>query len=168
MVDTLETFVLKAKGAGALLEAETIASVKSAAAQYEVAISARAADATGGDLVLSGVNRPKGGRLSILTNLLGNEVTLVPEGPWGLVENDVAPHDIEANSSRRRRSKKTGRFVAGGAVLAFGDGGFAASAHDTGGSKGSHPWEEGIAAVTPIVAAEFQAKVHETLQGIFD
>lgn len=101
---------------------------------------------------LSGVGK-KGTRLGVRT-IVGTQGIVTATGPWQFIEGDTRRHDVRP---KRRRGKK---------ALSIGGGAYA-SAKNTGGSKGKHPFAKGTIAGQPLVGAAFQAAEDAALREVF-
>lgn len=125
------------------------ASLVAATGVYEAGIDRRVRAATGGDRRLSGVGNAE---LRTASTIGPTQAAIGLVGPWVFVERDMPRHDITARGRRRRSSK-------GAQALYFG-GEFFASAHDTGGSKASYPFEVGATESEPAAMEAF-VKAHD-------
>lgn len=133
----------------------------------KAAVLAEMTKATGGDLRLSGVRSkrsPAGAKIGATYDARsGNNVLVRATGPVQLVENDTPPHDI---APRGRTKTARGRARKGAKALRIGRG-FYASAKGTGGSKGRHPWRNGVDRSRPLVAREFKALEARAIKDTF-
>lgn len=141
--------------------------------------------ATGGDMKLSGVGK-NGTRIGAKYVSIGDGKTVVQAtGPAHLAEWDVKPHTItpkkgsglgrrrsdRANEARQRAHLKSHFGItkdpAGAAVLALADGTFARYTTRAGGSKGRHPFENGVNQVLPATGEIMRRSLRASLAQTF-
>ena len=166
--NTVHELVGKLNNVGTELERQQRISIETAAIEAKKVTVGFMAAATGGDLMLSGLNRggpskKVGVNYKLETRGAGVQAFVKATGPVPLIENDVAKHyvvskyakgaqRISATTGKKLRSTRQSRIAsvafgagAGGgdrrAVLHWGDN-FAR--YTVASSKGRHPWERGI------------------------
>lgn len=103
---------------------------------------------------LQGVGK-KGAKVGVRYTVAGTDhpTALVrATGPFHLIESDTKPHDIKAK-------KKQAINIPGI--------GARASAHNTGGSRGKHPWAKGVDRAIPLVPELMFAEQVKSLRRFF-
>lgn len=168
--------------------------MRTASSRTERILTANVRAATGGDQLLSGLNR--GGRQQKLlvrakVERRGDEwqAYVRARGPWQLVENDVKEHIVTpkkavahdsvrgvtrrgrkgANSRRaRQQSVARGLGLGGKAVMMWeADGGKRFRRWTVATSKGRHPWARGVATAKPVTTRIFVDRQRKTLRDSF-
>lgn len=144
---------LAAKG---ISEAE-VNGVNKVAFAMKTSVLGLMAEATGGDLRLSGVGRKGGAKIGAsykaASARINSHALLFATGPAHLVERDTRVHSVGTGGKRRKSDV---------IVMQLPNGDWATGPWFTGGSKGQKPFERGIEAVEPFVA---QIMLAETRKG---
>lgn len=109
---------------------------------------------------LSGVGK-KGARLNAryVLSLSGDtpSALVFAQGPWQFIENDTRPHRIPRQTARKR-GKRRYAVVPGVGPRAY-------ALHP--GTRGQHPWRNGVLAAEPAIARMFDNKTSVVMGRIF-
>lgn len=173
-----DKFALHCAAAAAGIALANRKSVSQASLAVKESTLRAASKATGGDLVISGLSRGVSnkkikGKLGVGYRLAqtkdGASSLVSARGPWQFVEHDMPKHDIKPGQSMKSRRRNGGAHALSIAIYGAGSGksGVYASAKDTGGSKGKHPFANGVTAAEPVAAAIFRRNQRDNLRGAF-
>lgn len=143
-----------------LLNEAQATGVRKAALHTTQKVRAEIRSATGGSMRLSGVGK-RGAKVGARFDVKGstNPTALIrANGPIQLIERDTSAHTILPRSGRRGKGR---RRLRGAKALKIG-GRFAASAQHPG-TRGKHPFAEGVDAAKGDTGPIFQAEVRRAL-----
>lgn len=107
--------------------------------------------ASGGDLRLSGVGR-NGAAIGARYKVTNGKALVFATGPFHLIERDTRPG---VRARKRRGGRGKARFIG------------PLSGYYHPGTKGKHPFQKGVEAAKPFVAAPYRSSLHTAMRETF-